>query len=87
MLKTFSEAGRLAGLVAAGTPQLVCSRFDWFGGMVPSVVRNERMRTALRFASYVCVLLIINGKVQWLAALCSCGVVVSGAAGMLLLVE
>jgi hypothetical protein len=83
LLKTFSEAGRMAGLLSAGHPRLLGSRFDWFGGMVPNVVRQEVARSVLRSVCHATAAGRVLGWCAWAPGWCA---LVWGVAGLLLLV-
>ena len=53
LLRFISEAGRIWGHFSRGEPHLLFSRFDWFCGMIPSIKRDEIIKSFWRMAGYL----------------------------------
>ena len=53
LLRFISEVGRIWGHISRGEPHLLFSRFDWFCGMIPSVKRDEIIKSFMRLGGYL----------------------------------
>lgn len=93
VIKTASEAGRLACQVRLGRPWAVGHRFDWFCGMDAAVVVGEGRRAAGRFCCYVSVVAVVllgravQEPLSWAAVLGLHAAVTSTCGAVLLVLE